>query len=93
MILDRNSVHAGYCAAMRRMSAELLALKAETVREFATLMGELEQARDELHATKMAFLRFKQMVTKDKALLAEIARDRAIIQGQVAERDPTQLLQ
>jgi len=93
MIDAHKSVLLAIAAERKRMHAELQELRAETQREFAALIAELEQARDELHATKMEFLRFKQLVTKDKQVLAELARQRMIVEASCAVHDPNMPLQ
>jgi len=50
---------------------------------------EFAAALEELRMTKLECLNYKSLVTHDRAQLAEIARDRMLVQAQPAERDPT----
>jgi hypothetical protein len=54
--------------------------------DLAAVHRQLVAAREELCTTKTEFLNFRAAVTHDKQKLAEIARDRMLIQAQIATR-------
>lgn len=93
MLLDRNSVRAGYATAMKRMSAEMEAFKQQAALDYFELRRELEAALAQARQTQLEFLAYRQAVTFDRARLAEINHERMLVAAQLAERDPAQPLQ
>ena len=93
MMLDRNSVNAGYAAAIKRMTIELEEFKQQAALDYFELRRELESALAMVRTTQLEFLNFKQMVVRDREELAEINRMRTLTQAQLAERDPALPLQ
>ena len=103
MQIDRASARAGYVAGRKSALAELEAFKAEhetrldaavaTLRaDAATIFRQLQDAKDQLRATELAFHDFRAGVTHDKQMLAEINRERMIVQATMAQREPDTLL-
>ena len=93
MVLDPNSVRAGYAAATRKMTLELRQFQEESALAFFELRRELDQALGQVRETQLEFLNYKQAVVHDRARLAEIAYQRMLVQAQIAQREPDQLLQ
>src|SRR5262249_39252767 len=70
MMLDRNSVNAGYAAAMKRMRIELQQFKQESASAFFELRCELDAALEQVRATRLEFLNYKASVTHDRQISA-----------------------
>src|SRR5262245_405481 len=88
MMLDRNSVNAGYAAAMKRMSVELQQFKQESASAFFELRRELDAALEQVRATQLEFLNYKCSVTRDRQTLAALNHERALVQAQLTQFDP-----
>ena len=93
MQLDRNSVNAGYAAAMKRMTVELQEFKQQAALDYFELRRELDQALEQVRTTRLEFLNYKALVVRDREQLAEVNRLRMLTQAQLVERDPLQPLQ
>jgi hypothetical protein len=93
MQLDRNSVNAGYAAAMKRMTGELEEFKQQVALDYFELRRELDAALQQVRETRLEFLNYKAAVVHDRAQLAEVNRLRMLTQAQLVERDPLQPLQ
>ena len=99
MQLHQPSVRAGYLVGRKSILAEVAALRDEMDQRAATLRADaaaifrqLQDAKDQLRATELAFLDYKAGVVHDKQQLVEIERQRAEVKFACLQREPDTLL-
>jgi len=67
-------------------------MQAERDRLLADVLGQCDELSRRLQATQAEFLRYRASIAKDKALIEEANRQRAIVAAWCAQRDENTLL-